>query len=333
MIPKLQELQTQPQIFRDITETVGNTPLIQLNRLADGLPARVVVKHEGFNPFNSVKDRIGAAMIDDAIQRGVLRPGMIVVEPTSGNTGIGIAYAATARGFRCVFTMPETMTIERRNMLRALGCRVVLTEGPKGMKGAIARATEILEQLGDRAWMPKQFDNPANPEVHYKTTGPEIWTDTAGEVDIFISGVGTGGTITGAGRYLRERKPDIQIIAVEPAESPVLSGGEPSPHKQQGIGAGFIPGNLDTSIYNEVIRVSNDAAIAMARRLAREEAIFAGISSGSITWAALQVAARPENRGKLVVSIICDFGERYLSNPVFAEMPEADFSDIAAAIG
>jgi len=329
----MQELQTHPQIFRDITETVGNTPLIQLNRLADGLPARVVVKHEGFNPFNSVKDRIGAAMIDDAIQRGVLRPGMIVVEPTSGNTGIGIAYAATARGFRCVFTMPETMTIERRNMLRALGCRVVLTEGPKGMKGAIARATEILEQLGDRAWMPKQFDNPANPEVHYKTTGPEIWTDTAGEVDIFISGVGTGGTITGAGRYLRERKPDIQIIAVEPAESPVLSGGEPSPHKQQGIGAGFIPGNLDTSIYDEVIRVSNDAAIAMARRLAREEAIFAGISSGSITWAALQVAARPENKGKLVVSIICDFGERYLSNPVFAEMPEADFSDIAAAIG
>jgi len=333
LIPKLQELQTQPQIFRDITETVGNTPLIQLNRLAEGLPARVVVKHEGFNPFNSVKDRIGAAMIDDAIQRGVLRPGMIVVEPTSGNTGIGIAYAATARGFRCVFTMPETMTIERRNMLRALGCRVVLTEGPKGMKGAIARATEILEQLGDRAWMPKQFDNPANPEVHYKTTGPEIWTDTAGEVDIFISGVGTGGTITGAGRYLRERKPDIQIIAVEPAESPVLSGGEPSPHKQQGIGAGFIPGNLDTSIYNEVIRVSNDAAIAMARRLAREEAIFAGISSGSITWAALQVAARPENRGKLVVSIICDFGERYLSNPVFAEMQQADFIDIAAAVG
>ncbi|MBA3559402.1 MAG: cysteine synthase A [Gemmatimonadaceae bacterium] len=324
---------TPQQIFHDITETVGNTPLIQLNRLAEGLPARVVVKHEGFNPFNSVKDRIGAAMIDDAIERGVLRPGMVVVEPTSGNTGIGIAYAATARGFRCVFTMPETMTLERRNMLRALGCRVVLTEGPKGMKGAIARATEILDQLGDQAWMPRQFDNPANPDMHYRTTGPEIWTDTAGAVDVFVSGVGTGGTITGAGRYLRERKQDIRIVAVEPAESPVLSGGEPSPHKQQGIGAGFIPGNLDTTIYDEVIRVSNDDAIATARRLAREEAIFAGISSGSITWAALQVAARPENKGKLVVSIICDFGERYLSNPVFAEMPEADFSDIAAAIG
>lgn len=324
---------TPQQIFHDITETVGNTPLIQLNRLAEGLPARVVVKHEGFNPFNSVKDRIGAAMIDDAIERGVLRPGMVVVEPTSGNTGIGIAYAATARGFRCVFTMPETMTLERRNMLRALGCRVVLTEGPKGMKAAIARATEILDQLGDQAWMPRQFDNPANPDMHYRTTGPEIWTDTAGAVDVFVSGVGTGGTITGAGRYLRERKQDIRIVAVEPAESPVLSGGEPSPHKQQGIGAGFIPGNLDTTIYDEVIRVSNDDAIATARRLAREEAIFAGISSGSITWAALQVAARPENKGKLVVSIICDFGERYLSNPVFAEMPEADFSDIAAAIG
>ncbi|MBC7788821.1 MAG: cysteine synthase A [Anaerolineae bacterium] len=324
---------TSQRVFRDITETFGNTPLIQLNRLAEGLPGRIVIKHEGFNPFNSVKDRIGAAMLDDAIKRGVLRPGMVIVEPTSGNTGIGLAYAATARGFRCVFTMPETMTIERRNMLRALGCRVVLTEGPKGMKGAIARATEILEKLGDRAWMPKQFDNPANPEVHYRTTGPEIWTDTAGAVDVFVSGVGTGGTITGAGRYLRERKPDIRIIAVEPAESPVLSGGEPSPHKQQGIGAGFVPGNLDTTIYNEVIRVSNDDAIATARRLAREEAIFAGISSGSITWAALQVAARHENKGKLIVSVICDFGERYLSNPVFADMQEADFADIGFAIG
>ncbi|MGI9075862.1 MAG: cysteine synthase A [Gemmatimonadaceae bacterium] len=324
---------TPQRIFRDITETVGNTPLIQLNRLADGLPARIVVKHEGFNPFNSVKDRIGAAMVDDAIQRGVLRPGMVVVEPTSGNTGIGIAYAATARGFRCVFTMPETMTLERRSMLRALGCRVVLTEGPKGMKGAIARANEILERLGDRGWMPQQFDNPANPDIHYRTTGPEIWMDTAGAVDIFVSGVGTGGTITGAGRYLREQKRDIRIVAVEPNESPVLSGGEPSPHKQQGIGAGFVPGNLDTTIYNEVIRVTNDDAIATARRLVREEAIFAGISSGSITWAALQVAARPENEGKLIVSVVCDFGERYLSNPVFLEMSEIDFTDIESAIG
>ena len=318
----------QRRIYRDITETMGETPLIQLNRVGAGLPARIVVKHEGFNPFSSVKDRIGAAMIDDAIRDKSLRQGMIIVEPTSGNTGIGLAYAAATRGFRCVFTMPETMTIERRNILRALGCRIVLTEGPKGMKGAIARAEEILARLGDRAWMPRQYDNPSNPAVHYRTTGPEIWEGTNGTVDIFVAGVGTGGTITGAGRYLREKKPGIKIIAVEPAESPVLSGGAPSPHKQQGIGAGFIPGNLDTKIYQEVIQVTNDNAIATARRLAREEAIFAGISSGSITWAALQVAARPENKGKLIVSVICDFGERYLSNPVYAELPDPDYSDI-----
>jgi cysteine synthase A len=311
---------------------MGDTPLIQLNRVGAGLPARIVVKHEGFNPFNSVKDRIGAAMIDDAIRDKSLRPRMIIVEPTSGNTGIGLAYAAAARGFRCVFTMPETMTIERRNILRALGCRIVLTEGPKGMKGAIARAEEILAQLGDRAWMPRQFDNPSNPAVHYRTTGPEIWEATNGTVDIFVAGVGTGGTITGAGRFLREKKPGIRIVAVEPAESPVLSGGEPGPHKQQGIGAGFIPGNLDRKIYQEVIQVTNDNAIATARRLAREEAIFAGISSGSITWAALQVAARPENKGKLIVSVICDFGERYLSNPVYTELPDPDYSDMEKAL-
>ncbi len=311
---------------------MGDTPLIQLNRVGAGLPARIVVKHEGFNPFSSVKDRIGAAMIDDAIGDKSLRPGMFIVEPTSGNTGIGLAYAAAARGFRCVFTMPETMTIERRNILRALGCRVVLTEGPKGMKGAIARAEEILARLGDRAWMPRQFDNPSNPAVHYRTTGPEIWEGTNGTVDIFVAGVGTGGTITGAGRFLREKKPGIKIIAVEPAESPVLSGGEPASHKQQGIGAGFIPGNLDRKVYQEVIQVTNDNAIATARRLAREEAIFAGISSGSITWAALQVAARPENKGKLIVSVICDFGERYLSNPVYADLPDPDYSDIEKAL-
>ena len=301
----------QQRIHRDVTETMGNTPLIQLNRVAAGLPGRVVVKHEGYNPFNSVKDRIGAAMVDDAIERGVLKRGMVIVEPTSGNTGIGIAYAAVARGFRCIFTMPDTMTIERRNLLRALGCRLVLTEGPKGMKGAIARAEEILGKLGDRGWMPRQFDNPANPAIHYR---------------------GTGGTITGAGRYLREKKPGIRIIAVEPAESAVLSGGAPSPHKQQGIGAGFVPGNLDTSIYQEVIQVTNDDAIATARKMAREEAIFAGISSGSITWAALQVAARPESKGKLIVSIVCDFGERYLSNPVYTELPDPDFKDVESAI-
>jgi cysteine synthase A len=311
-------------IYTDVTATIGNTPLIQLNKLAAGLPARLVVKHEGYNPFNSVKDRIGAAMVDDAIARGVLKPGMVIVEPTSGNTGIGIAYAAVARGFRCIFTMPETMTYERRHLLRALGCRVVLTEGPKGMKGAIAKAEELLAELGDKAWMPRQFDNPANPAIHYRTTGPEIWKDTDGQIDIFVAGVGTGGTITGAGRYLREQKAGIQIVAVEPNESAVLSGGEPGPHKQQGIGAGFIPGNLDTKIYDEVIRVTNDDAINTARRLAREEAIFSGISSGSITWAALQLAARPENTGKLIVSIVCDFGERYLSHPLYTEMPEPD---------
>jgi cysteine synthase A len=318
--------------YQDITETVGNTPLIRLDRLAAGLPGKIAVKHEGYNPFNSVKDRIGAAMINDAVETGRLRPGMIIVEPTSGNTGIGLAYVAAARGFRCIFTMPDTMTIERRHLLRALGARVVLTEGLKGMKGAIARAEEILARLGDRAWMPRQFDNPANPAIHYRTTGPEIWEDTGGAVDVFVSGVGTGGTITGAGRYLREQKPGIRIVAVEPAESPVLSGGQPSPHKQQGIGAGFVPSILDTKIYDEVIKVTNDDAIATTRRLAREEAIFAGISSGSITWAALQVASRRENAGKLIVSIIADFGERYLSHLVYTELPDPDISDLEDAL-
>jgi cysteine synthase A len=311
-------------IYDDITETVGNTPLIRLQRLAAGLPARVAVKHEGFNPFNSVKDRIGLAMIDDALEQGTLWPGMVIVEPTSGNTGIGLAYAAVVRGFRCILTMPDTMTIERRNLLAALGCQVVLTEGAKGMSACIERAKEIAAGLGDRAWMPMQFENQANPRIHYRTTGPEIWQDTDGAVDIFVSGIGTGGTITGAGRYLRERKPEIRIVAVEPAESPLLSGGNPGPHKQQGIGANFIPAVLDREIYDEVITVTNEQAIETARRLAREEAIFAGISSGSITWAALQVASRPENLDKLVVSIIADFGERYLTHPVYAELPPAE---------
>jgi cysteine synthase A len=300
--------------------------------MAAGLPGKIAVKHEGYNPYDSVKDRIGASMIDDAVEKGRLRPGMIIVEPTSGNTGIGLAYVAAVRGYRCIFTMPDTMTIERRSMLRALGAKVVLTEGAKGMKGAMARAEEILNRLGPRAWMPRQFDNPANPAIHYKTTGPEIWADTGGTVDVFVSGVGTGGTITGAGRYLREKKPNIRIVAVEPAESPVLSGGQPSPHRQQGIGAGFVPSLLDTKIYDEVIRVTNDDAIATARRLAREEAIFAGISSGSMTWAALQVAGRPENAGKLIVSIVADFGERYLSHPVYTELPDPDISDVEEAL-
>jgi cysteine synthase len=316
------------RIYQHVAQTIGNTPLIRLNRIGQGLPGRIAVKHEGYNPFSSVKDRIGAAMIDDAEEKGLLRPGMVIVEPTSGNTGIGLAYVAATRGYRCIFTMPDTMTLERRHMLRALGAKLVLTEGAKGITAAIARAEEILARLGSRGWMPRQFDNPANPAVHYRTTGPEIWTDTEGKVDVFVAGVGTGGTITGAGRFLRERKPDIHIVAVEPAESPVLSGGQPSPHKQQGIGTGFIPANLDTRIYDEVVRVSNDDAIATTRRLAREEAIFAGISSGSITWAALQVAARAESAGRLIVSIICDFGERYLSNPVYTEMPDPDFADL-----
>jgi cysteine synthase A len=320
------------RIYQDVAETAGNTPLIRLNRLTAGLPGTVAIKHEGYNPFDSVKDRIGAAMINDAVEKGQLRPGMLIVEPTSGNTGIGLAYVAAARGYRCIFTMPDTMTIERRNLLRALGAKVVLTEGPKGMKGAIARAEEILARLGDRAWMPRQFDNPANPAIHYRTTGPEIWTDTGGAVDIFVSGVGTGGTITGAGRYLRERKPSIRIAAVEPAESPVLSGGQPAPHRQQGIGAGFVPSILDTKIYNEVIRVTNDDAIATARRLAREEGIFAGISSGSITWAALQIARRPDSAGKLIVSMVCDFGERYLSHPVYTELPDPEMADLEEAL-
>jgi cysteine synthase len=308
------------QIFEDVTQTIGSTPLIYLNKLAAGLPARIAVKHEGYNPFNSVKDRIGLAMIDDAIERGVLKPGMTIVEPTSGNTGIGLAFAAAVRGYKCILTMPETMTLERRNMLKALGAGLHLTEGPKGMRGAMAKAEEIASEIGkDKTWIPMQFANEANPRIHYKTTGPEIWEDTGGKVDIFVSGIGTGGTITGAGRYLREKKKDIRIVAVEPNESPVLSGGEHSPHKQQGIGAGFIPDVLDTKIYDEVVRVTNDDAIATTRRLVREEAIFAGISSGSITWAAMQLASRPENKGKLIVSIVCDFGERYLSNPVYAE--------------
>ncbi len=316
------------RIYDNVVDTVGGTPLIFLDRLTTGLPGRIAVKHEGYNPFNSVKDRIGAAMIDDALARGALKAGMVIVEPTSGNTGIGLAYAAVVRGFRCIFTLPDSVTVERRNMLRALGAKVVLTEGPKGVKAAIARAEEIAAQLGARAWMPRQFDNPANPAVHYRTTGPEIWEDTGGRVDIFVAGVGTGGTLSGAGKYLKERKQALRVIAVEPAESAVLSGGQPSPHKQQGIGTGFIPGNLDRTVYDEVLQVTNEDAIATARRLAREEAIVAGISSGSITWCALQVAARPENAGKLIVSIVCDFGERYLSNPVYAELPDPDFGDI-----
>jgi cysteine synthase len=308
------------RVYASLADTIGDTPLVRLNRLTAGLAAEVLVKHEGFNPFNSVKDRIGVAMVRDALERGALKPGMVIVEPTSGNTGIGLAFAAAVEGYRCVFTMPDTMTVERRHLLRALGCEVVLTEGAKGMKGAIARAEELAAGLADGAWMPRQFDNPANPAIHYRTTGPEIWEDTGGRVDVLVAGVGTGGTVTGAGRYLRERNPSIHIAVVEPAESPVLSGGDPSPHKQQGIGPRFVPSILDRAVYDEVIRCTNDDAIATTRRLAREEGIFAGISSGSITWAALQLAARSEMEGRRIVAVICDFGERYLSHAVYTEI-------------
>lgn len=321
------------RIYDSITETMGGTPLIRLRRLGEGLGATIVLKHEGFNPYASVKDRIGVAMVEEALESGALRDGMVVVEPTSGNTGIAVAFAAAAHGFRCILTMPESMTVERRHLLRALGATVVLTPAEGGMPGAIERAEEIVERLADRAWMPGQFRNPANPGIHYHTTGPEIWTDTNGAVDVFVSGVGTGGTVTGAGRYLKEQKPGVQVVAVEPEESPILSGGKSGPHKQQGIGAGFVPEVLDTDVFDEVVRVSNEDAIATTRRLAREEAIFAGISSGSITWAALQLAARPENEGKLIVSVICDFGERYLSNPVYTEAPDPPLpDDVRAAL-
>jgi cysteine synthase A len=322
-------------IYDSITQTIGGTPLIRLRRIGEDLPGSVVVKHEGFNPFNSVKDRIGVAMLEEALASGALGPGMTIVEPTSGNTGIGLAFAAAAHGYRSIFTMPDTMTVERRHLLRSLGAIVVLTEGSSGMRGAIERAEQIAARMGDRAWTPRQFANPANPEIHYRTTGPEIWSDTGGAVDIFVSGVGTGGTLTGAGRYLREQRSDVHIVGVEPAESAVLSGGEPGPHKQQGLGAGFVPEVLDIGIIDEVVAVRNDDAIETTRRLAREEGILAGISSGSIAWAALQVAARAENEGKLIVAVLPDFGERYLSNPVYSEIsaPEVpdDLLDVVSA--
>ena len=315
--------------FEAIAQTIGETPLIRLQRLGSDLPGRIVVKHEGFNPFASVKDRIGVAMIEDALTSGALRPGMTIVEPTSGNTGIGLAFAAAAYGLRTIFAMPDTMTVERRHLLRSLGAVVVLTEGARGMKGAIERAEQLLERLGAEGWMPRQFENPANPKIHYETTGPDIWQDTQEMVDILVSGVGTGGTLTGAGRYLRERKPSVRIVAVEPAESPVLSGGAPGPHRQQGIGPGFVPRVLDTSLIDEVVQVRNEQAIEMSRRLARDEGILAGISAGSATAAALEVAARPENQGKLIVAIIPDSGDRYMSNAVYAEVPPPE---IPAAI-
>jgi len=307
------------RIYDNITDTFGNTPLVKIPRLNRGLPGTVLVKMESFNPGGSVKDRIGVAMIEAAEREGRLRPDTIIIEPTSGNTGVALAFVAAAKGYPIILTMPDTMTLERRNLLKAYGAQLVLTPGADGMKGAIAKAQEIRDRDPSRYFMPQQFDNPANPEIHRRTTAEEIWRDTDGSVDVFVAAVGTGGTLTGVGEVLKGRRPGVKIVAVEPDASPVLSGGAPGPHKIQGAGAGFIPKNLNTAIYDEVLRITNDDAIAMTRRAAREEGMLVGISAGANILAALRIAERPEMAGKTIVTIGCDTGERYLSNPVFAE--------------
>lgn len=306
--------------FDKITDLIGGTPILKLNNYIalNELPANIYAKLEYFNPAGSVKDRIAKAMIDDAEAKGALKPGAVIIEPTSGNTGIGLAAVAASKGYRIILTMPETMSVERRNLLKAYGAELVLTDGAKGMKGAIAKAEELAQQI-EGGFIPSQFTNSANPTAHFNTTGPEIWEDTDGKVDIFVAGVGTGGTVSGVGKYLKSKNPNVKVVAVEPAGSPVLSKGVAGPHKIQGIGAGFVPETLDTKIYDEIIAVENEDAFTTGKTLARKEGLLVGISSGAAVYAATQLAKRPENKGKNIVVLLPDTGDRYLSTPMFAE--------------
>ena len=308
------------KIYNGALELVGNTPLVEVKNIEEelGLEARILVKLEYFNPAGSVKDRIAKAMIEDAEEKGLLKEGSVIIEPTSGNTGIGLASIAAVKGYRIILTMPETMSVERRNILKAYGAEIVLTEGVKGMKGAIEKADELAKEIPG-SYIPGQFVNPANPEVHRKTTGPEIWKDTDGEVDLFIAGVGTGGTLTGVGEYLKSQNPDVKIVALEPASSPVLSTGKGGPHKIQGIGAGFVPDVLNTTVYDEIFTVENDDAFATGKLLAKKEGILVGISSGAALYGAIELAKRPENKGKTIVALLPDTGDRYYSTPLFTE--------------
>lgn len=307
------------KVYKKITDLIGKTPLLELGTYGEsnGLKAKLIGKLESFNPGGSIKDRIAKAMIEDAEAKGILKKGSVIIEPTSGNTGIGLSMTGVAKGYRVILTMPETMSVERRSLLKALGAELVLTEGPKGMKGAIAKAEELAQSITN-AFIPSQFENGANPAIHFSTTGPEVWEDTDGEVDIFVAGVGTGGTITGAGSFLKSKNSSIKVVAVEPVGSPVLSGGEPGPHKIQGIGAGFIPNILDVGVFDEVVKVDHEDAFAAARELAVTEGVLVGISGGAALYAAVQLAKRPENEGKNIVVILPDTGERYLSTPLFS---------------